>query len=972
MCEKILITRPIFKEVVMKKTLPGLLLLSFFSLASIAGAEDLKVTFTGGDATATYQYLEENKILLSVKDSQGNPIKGIIPQDLQLTSGLKRAKIISVEPLEINKEVPLNLFMVFDNSYSMKQRQAVEPLLSALKEFFGLLRPIDDVYLVIFSNKSEMALDGRPLHVKTFRSNDKNALMNFIKAGYGKGLTDSTYLYEALAAGINLAGEASEKQNKFLMVFSDGEDINSKMGKEDVFRMLEESAELSAFAVDYMPQESTDPFLTDLTGRLGGSIWKARSAAELVPIFKAFSSTLLQRYVVNYRLSDPPTGELSVEPAKIELEALTLLDGTLLPLYVFFGPGKSDLPSMYKVFPTKAHTAFFDEKAIKNLKDRHLNTLNIVGSLLRKNPSYSLRIVGCTSGEKYEKGMESLSLARAEAIRAYLKDIWEIDPARLRIEARGLPQNPAQEVLLEGPAENQRVEITIESGGQAVAMPALSVREKNGADVLEVRPKVAAPNGISVWEISIRAKERVLATQKGTGDLQSFYLFALADLGWDQLVYLPELDARIKITDGNDDIFEAPAPVIEISSSRNEAVKNFIEAPAAAAAFEPSEITVEEITTIESSPMLNYVFFGEGQSRIPDRYILFKDRAETRSFSFDKIEGAMEKHRHLLNIMGKRLKANPQASIRVVGCNADSLEEKGRVDISRERASAVKDYLEVVWGIAPSRITIEARGLPAFPSPSRHEEGRAENRRVEILSDFPEILDSIASNYVEYVSPSKEIKVIPQMAAGYGIERWKIAINGEDGTGFTSLSGAGDQPDNLILNLKELGLKKIAAQKAIVADVELVDRKGNIYKHNAAARCNVNFTATESRKAQKIGYRVQESYALILFDFGSDKISGRNRVLSERVVGRFNSLPGAEVKIIGHTDTTGPEEVNLALSERRAKAVHSQLKKLGMKPAEAITVTGVGPYDPLYDNALPEGRALNRTVSIYIEYAAMD
>jgi len=43
-----------------------------------------------------------------------------------------------------------------------------------------------------------------------------------------------------------------------------------------------------------------------------------------------------------------------------------------------------------------------------------------------------------------------------------------------------------------------------------------------------------------------------------------------------------------------------------------------------------------------------------------------------------------------------------------------------------------------------------------------------------------------------------------------------------------------------------------------------------------------------------------------------------------------------------------------------------------MKPAEAITVTGVGPYDPLYDNALPEGRALNRTVSIYIEYAAMD
>jgi outer membrane protein OmpA-like peptidoglycan-associated protein len=370
--------------------------------------------------------------------------------------------------------------------------------------------------------------------------------------------------------------------------------------------------------------------------------------------------------------------------------------------------------------------------------------------------------------------------------------------------------------------------------------------------------------------------------------------------------------------------------------------------------------------------MLNYVFFDEGQSRIPARYILFKDRAETQSFSFDRIAGAMEKHRHLLNIIGKRLRANTQTSIRVVGCNADSLEEKGRVDISRERASAVKGYLEAVWGIAPSRITLEARGLPSVPSPSRHEEGRAENRRVEILSDSPEILDSIASTYVEYVSPSKELKVIPQMAAGYGIERWRVAINGEDGTSLTSLSGAGDPPDHLTLNLKELGLKKIAAQKAIVADVELIDRKGNIYKHSSTSRCNVNFMATESRKAQKIGYRVQESYALILFDFGSDKISGRNQVISERIVGRFNSLPRAEVKIIGHTDTTGPEEVNLALSERRARAVHSQLKKIGMKPAEGITVTGVGPYDPLYDNALPEGRALNRTVSIYIEYAAVD
>jgi len=34
-----------------------------------------------------------------------------------------------------------------------------------------------------------------------------------------------------------------------------------------------------------------------------------------------------------------------------------------------------------------------------------------------------------------------------------------------------------------------------------------------------------------------------------------------------------------------------------------------------------------------------------------------------------------------------------------------------------------------------------------------------------------------------------------------------------------------------------------------------------------------------------------------------------------------------------------------------------------------LTYKGIGPYDALFDNQLPEGRALNRTVTVTLEYA---
>ncbi|MDH4321471.1 MAG: OmpA family protein, partial [Desulfobulbaceae bacterium] len=93
----------------------------------------------------------------------------------------------------------------------------------------------------------------------------------------------------------------------------------------------------------------------------------------------------------------------------------------------------------------------------------------------------------------------------------------------------------------------------------------------------------------------------------------------------------------------------------------------------------------------------------------------------------------------------------------------------------------------------------------------------------------------------------------------------------------------------------------------------------------AAAPVQVNFIQTSKRLAEKQEFRVQEKYALILFDFDSDAIAGGNQAIVEGITGRIKELAKATTEVVGHTDTIGKESYNLKLSERRALSVYRQL-----------------------------------------------
>ena len=71
------------------------------------------------------------------------------------------------------------------------------------------------------------------------------------------------------------------------------------------------------------------------------------------------------------------------------------------------------------------------------------------------------------------------------------------------------------------------------------------------------------------------------------------------------------------------------------------------------------------------------------------------------------------------------------------------------------------------------------------------------------------------------------------------------------------------------------------------------------------------------------------------------------------------------VDVLGHTDSTGSEASNKALSERRAQAVAAHLKSRGVATAR-IATRGYGASFPIADNATEQGRATNRRVEIKV------
>jgi WD40 repeat protein/outer membrane protein OmpA-like peptidoglycan-associated protein len=398
-------------------------------------------------------------------------------------------------------------------------------------------------------------------------------------------------------------------------------------------------------------------------------------------------------------------------------------------------------------------------------------------------------------------------------------------------------------------------------------------------------------------------------------------------------------------------------------------------------------LKMQEQRAFTTRPLLNFVFFDDNTATLPARYNLLTP-AQAPFFAAERDEavrqGGLQAYHQILNIIGAYLAAHPQATVRLVGCNADAGAEKANAALSKKRAEAVRDYWRGVWGIADKRIKIQARNKPDRPSNNSTEDGLAENRRVEIIFDAP---DHASAAFTPILADEAFVSSQPERVAfrlgassEYGVAAWRAALLWNGAT-LKEWRGVGAPPSRVewTPGHEPATLQRLSdnARGALTYTLWAADsarqttrsERGALpfaFKRSASTNLNNpnnlnNSTAPNSlaNTASTAPELAAERFSLMFFDFDKTTLNPQNARLVERIKSRLQK--GTALAVTGYTDRVGDDEYNRKLSEDRATAVADALR---LSTNRTAAVRGAGEITTLFDNNLPEGRFYCRMVEV--------
>jgi outer membrane protein OmpA-like peptidoglycan-associated protein len=377
----------------------------------------------------------------------------------------------------------------------------------------------------------------------------------------------------------------------------------------------------------------------------------------------------------------------------------------------------------------------------------------------------------------------------------------------------------------------------------------------------------------------------------------------------------------------------------------------------------------------ETFPLINSVFFNMGSTEIPSRYVQLSS-AQATSFKEDQLQQGqpdnlnrgrsarqLAVYHNILNIIGDRMRSNPQSTISLVGAS-DKNPSEGKM-----LAENIKQYLVNAFGIDASRISTEGRDKPLIPS----EQPGASNeltllhegdRRVDIVSTSPELLmqvGGITSPFLKPVQisavqedPLDSHVIFNADGASESLNSWSVDVTDEQGNVQHYGPYTQDQesvPGKTILGNNTQGNYTIS----MIGET----KSGQTIKKESS----VSLMKMDDPKQEGLRYS-------ILFDFDkSTSIATYQNFLTDIVTPLIPE--NGTVIIHGHTDIIGEEKYNLDLSNERAtgaqKIIEQALSKAGKKGVKFETYgfgedTNMAPFE----NNLPEERFYNRTVIIDI------
>ncbi|MBM2816209.1 MAG: OmpA family protein [Ignavibacteria bacterium] len=372
--------------------------------------------------------------------------------------------------------------------------------------------------------------------------------------------------------------------------------------------------------------------------------------------------------------------------------------------------------------------------------------------------------------------------------------------------------------------------------------------------------------------------------------------------------------------------------------------------------MEDPKIVIEETEVEEKFSLLPQIFFKEGNSELDSTDQNLLKVESTKLFDEQKLtRNTLSIYKDMLNIIAARLMDNPSAKIVLIGCTSNSGIEMDNITLSKKRAESVKKYLESIWKINSQRISLRFQNLPERPSNNQIEEGKQENRRVEIVSNDPKITAPLSLVEIERTANPPVIRITPEVESEVALKGSEIIVE-QQNTILRKYEYPSQPTDSINWNIEEKPMPQL--ETPVLIKLKATDETEQIA--TAEKELTISQLTIRKKRYEMMEDKRIERFSLILFDFDKAEITPTQMHTLQEI--RSSIKPNSTVSISGYTDRIGEGEYNLELARRRCFETQKALKV----DATKLTLNPIGSQALLYDNSTPQGRSYCRTVVIEI------
>ncbi len=210
----------------------------------------------------------------------------------------------------------------------------------------------------------------------------------------------------------------------------------------------------------------------------------------------------------------------------------------------------------------------------------------------------------------------------------------------------------------------------------------------------------------------------------------------------------------------------------------------------------------------------------------------------------------------------------------------------------------------------------------------------------------------IQLTHIERTANPPQIEFETKITAEAGVDMYKLSLL-QDNKELRNFSGRASE-DKILWTISEMPIPLLEAPiEANLLAKDLIEQTKEI-----SQKINIEQVTIQKKKERIEGDWKIEKYSLVLFGHDKFDVSSVDRQLLAEI--KSSITPNSKITISGFADRTGQNQYNKSLAQSRCEEVKKILE------VEHANIRAIGSDKLLFNNNLPEGRALSRTVQIEV------